>query len=265
MRLNEYRTPPEQKRRHRQILTVRHLIMAGLVGSVGLAGYAGWLWQDVIHQQTLLATADVGLRLERVEINGRLNTETEDLEAALALNWHSPIYAADLDAIHSRIIDLGWVRSARVERRLPDTLILTVEERVALALFQDDRGHHVIDRAGTVIDGVAVEDFTHLPVIKGDNAPGKAMAMIELLKEESDLYTQVWSLIYQSNRRWDVYLRNNIRVQLPETNPGKAWSQLAEMDRTRHLTRRDIINIDLRIPEKLVIRSSRSSQKGNNT
>ena len=265
MRLSKYRTSPEKKRRLHHIPVVRMALATTAFGLVGLAGYAGWLWQDVIRHNALMLTADVGLRIERIEIEGRLNTGKDDLNKAIATDWYSPIYAADLDAIHTRVSDIGWVKSARVARKLPNTLIITVEERVALALFQDDRGHHVIDRTGAIIEGVAVEQFTHLPVIKGENAPTKAMDMLDLLKTESDLFSQVWSLTYQSNRRWDVYLRNNIRVQLPEMNPGAAWSQLAEMDRTRHLTRRDIINIDLRIPEKLVIRSSRASQKGNNT
>ena len=84
--------------------------------------------------------------------------------------------------------------------------------------------------------------------------------MIDTLKQESDLYTQVWSLVYQSNRRWDVYLRNNIRVQLPEADSGNAWSRLAEMDRERQLTRSNITNIDLRIL-KTWIRSSLLARK----
>ena len=265
MRLNKYRTSPEKKRRLHQFPPVRRVLIGAAVVAVGLGAYGGWLWRDVIHARAVQLSAEAGLRIERIEIKGRLNTDKKALEQAIATPWYSPIYAADLDAIHERVTSLGWIKAARVERQLPATLIVTLEERVALALYQDDRGHHVIDRSGAVIEGVAVEAFTHLPVIKGRNAPAKAMAMIELLKQESDLFAQVWSLTYQSDRRWDVYLRNNIRVQLPEMEPGKAWSKLAAMDRTRHLTSRDIINIDLRIPEKLVIRSSHASQRGNNT
>ena len=265
MRLSKYRTTPEQKRRFYQLPTIRYLALVIVTGGAGLAGYSGWLWQDVIHKQLLDASADAGLRLERIEVNGRLNTSNDDLQKAIATDWHSPIFATDLSTIHDRVSKLGWVRAVRIERKLPSTLVVTIEERTALALFQDDSGHHVIDQSGAVIEGVAVEDFTHLPVIKGNNAPAQARSMIDTLKQESDLYTQVWSLVYQSNRRWDVYLRNNIRVQLPEADPGNAWSRLAEMDRERQLTRSNITNIDLRIPEKLVIRSSPAGQKGNNT
>ena len=48
-------------------------------------------------------------------------------------------------------------------------------------------------------------------------------------------------------------------------DPDKAWSKLAEMDRAHKLTNRDVINIDLRIPGKLVIRPTRTNPKGSST
>ena len=49
-------------------------------------------------------------------------------------------------------------------------------------------------------------------------------------------------------------------------NAEVAWSKLAEMDRKHKLTQRDIINIDLRVPDKLVIKQARQkSRKGSNT
>ena len=60
-------------------------------------------------------------------------------------------------------------------------------------------------------------------------------------------------------------IRPTIRIQLPEMDPDKAWSKLAEMDRAHKLTNRDVINIDLRIPGKLVIRPTRTNPKGSST
>ena len=103
-------------------------------------------------------------------------------------------------------------------------------------------------------------------MIKGENAPQNARAILELLKSEAALFDDVWSLTYQSNRRWDVYLRNNIRIQLPELDTMSAWEKLAEMDREHKLTKLDVMNIDLRIPNKLVIRRAPTSQnKGSQT
>ena len=198
------------------------------------------------------------MRLEKILIKGRVNAKEADIISALGVDWYSPIVALDLDQMHENVSALGWVRGVEIKRQMPSRLIVTLNERQALALYQNDNGHHVIDRDGEIISGVKNEGFTHLPVIKGDKAPQHAHAIIELLKKEPSLFNDVWSLTYQSNRRWDVYLRNNIRIQLPEEDTATAWSKLAEMDREHQLTKRDVMNIDLRIPNKLVIRRNKS-------
>ena len=269
MRLNLYRMTdnpraekiPFMKRRGVKITLIS---MAAVVILMG--GMTTYLWRHAIAQDLIAFSAESGLRLEKIIIKGRVNTEEADIITALDVDWYSPMITLDLDRMHETVSDLGWVRGVEIKRQMPSRLIVTLEERQALALYQNDNGHHVIDHGGEIISGVKAEGFTHLPVIKGDQAPQNAHAIIELLKTETSLFNDVWSLTYQSNRRWDVYLRNNIRIQLPEKDTATAWSKLAEMDREHQLTKRDVMNIDLRIPNKLVIRRNKSRQaKGSQT
>ena len=237
----------------------------GLAAALGLGGTAAWHTRDALLGEAYELAGRAGLRLERIELGGRLNTDRDAIMETAGLEWYDPMLGLDLRDIHDRLLDIGWVGGVRVERRLPGTLVITLEERQALALYQDDNGHRVIDRRGAVIGDVAAEDFTHLPVVKGEGAPRKANTILAILKQEPELFAEVWSLTYQSERRWDVFLRNNIRIQLPEDDPGEAWSRLAAMDKDHRLTDRDVVNIDLRIPGKLVIRPVRPSPKGSNT
>ena len=264
MRLNTFHTGAAPRRKPPHTPWFRRIALAGIAIGLGLGGTAAWMWRDALLLEALEASGRTGLRLERIELEGRLNTDRDAIMKAAKLEWYQPMLGIELETVHDRLLGIGWVGGVRVERRLPDTLVITLEERQALALYQDDDGHRVIDRRGVVINDVAAEDFTHLPVVKGQDAPAHAQAILSILKQEPELFAEVWSLTYQSGRRWDVFLRNNIRIQLPETDPGQAWSKLAEMDRDHKLTDRDVVNIDLRIPGKLVIRPIRSN-KGSNT
>lgn len=269
MRLDLYRTTssrqpeklPFYKRR-----VVKRSAFAVFTLAIAMGGFTGYLWREPIQASAIEFSAQSGLRLEEIVIRGRINTSEAELVQAIDVPWYHPMLKLDLERIHQDVSALGWVRGAEVHRALPSKLIITLHERHALALYQNDDGHQVIDRNGDVINGVKAERFTHLPVIKGPDAPAEAEEILTILRQESQLFADVWSLTYQSNRRWDVYLRNNIRIQLPEQDPGKAWARLAEMDREYRLTQRDVINIDLRVPNKLVIRPSRStSTKGSST
>lgn len=265
MRLNLYRSSDAAPRRMTRRINISRILRGVVFVGLIFSGLTIWLWRDTIGMRLLETSADAGLRLERIEIKGRLNVSEKAVKDAINLNWYSPMLDLDLARIHKDLLSLGWVKGARVERRLPSTLVVTLEERQALALYQDDAGHHVIDRSGDIIAGVTVEDFTHLPVIKGTNAHEKAANILTLLKGEPDLFAEVWSLSFQSERRWDVFLRNNIRIQLPEKNVDEAWAKLAQLDREHRLMQRDLMNIDLRVPDKLVIRPSRPVRKGSNT
>ena len=265
MRLNPFRSNAAPRRKPPRSRWPARALAASLAVALGLSGLAGWMWRDALVAGALEASADAGLGLERIELGGRLNTDREAIMKVAGLEWYQPMLGLDLQEIHDRLLGIGWVGGVRVERRLPGTLVITLEERQALALYQDDAGHQVIDRRGEVIDNVAAEDFTHLPVVKGLGSSANAGAILAILKREPELFAEVWSLTYQSERRWDVFLRNNIRIQLPEDDPGRAWSKLAEMDREHKLTDRDVVNIDLRIPGKLVVRPMRSTNKGSST
>lgn len=229
-------------------------------------GAATFIWRETLYQRVIEVSQLSGLRLEEITIKGRFNTSETALQHAIATEWYSPMLRLDIERIHRDIIAIGWVRAAIVRRQFPATLEITLIERKALALYQNDDGHLVIDEEGAIINDTKPEAFTHLPVIKGKGAPTKARAVLAMLKTQDGLFADVWSLTYQSQRRWDVYLRNNIRIQLPEIGAEQAWAKLAEMDRKHKLTQRDIVNIDLRVPDKLVIRQAHTKPtQGSNT
>ncbi len=246
-------------------IPLRRIVIVMVLMLLSLTGVGLWLWQVNITRSVIEASVDAGLRLERIEIEGRINTPKGAITDATGIEWYQPILTLDLEQIHDSLLDIGWIRAVRVERHIPSTLVIIIDERKAVALLQNDGGHHVIDRHGEIIKGVNAEDFTHLPVVKGDKAAENSSSVINLLKGEPDVFAEVWSLTYQSGRRWDVFLRNNIRIQLPEEDIAAAWMRFAEMNRKHNLIGRDVVSIDLRYHDKLIIRPSRPSQKGSST
>jgi cell division protein FtsQ len=233
----------------------RYRILAGIfcIG-IMLSASAVWWWRDGIADRLITISADAGIKLEGITVFGRINTEQDDILSAIGLKRGDPMLGINLDQIKSDIEQLGWVSQARVERHFPSDLVIYLTERRPIAIYQTAAGHQVIDKSGEIIKGIKVEDFRHLPVISGKSAQTRAGEIIAILESEADLYNEVWSLAYRSERRWDVFLGNNIRIMLPEQNPMDAWSQLAKLDRQHKLTKRNTVDIDLRIPGQIIIK-----------
>ena len=90
-------------------------------------------------------------------------------------------------------------------------------------------------------------------MVAGTSAALNAGPILNILQTEPELFAEVWADTYQSERRWDVHLRNGIRVRLPETDPRTAWSKLAIIDHSKHITNRDLAVIDMRVPDQMIV------------
>tara|TARA_Y100000588_G_scaffold342540_1_gene387401 strand:- start:2108 stop:2845 length:738 start_codon:yes stop_codon:yes gene_type:complete len=214
-----------------------------------------------------------GLVVNDVLVEGRARTKKYDLLEALQVSMGVSILQLDIEKIQNRIRELDWIENARIERRLPDTLFLSITEREPTALWQKEGRLSLIDRYGTIIlDGKRhnLEQFRHLPVVIGDKAPFIAGAFLAVLSSEPKLFARVKSITLVSGRRWNVRLDNHIDIQLPEKNPAKAWAHLAKVERGHNILKKDVVAVDMRLQDQFIIRliptsEPRSKKPGRST
>ncbi len=240
--------------------TAGAVVLAGLGGAIGWtveSGHAVRIWETGVEGLHRI-TADAGLAVDDILVAGRGETDPEDLLEVIGIERGAPILQVDLDALRERVTALPWVKSARVERHLPDTLFIELTERRPLALWQRHRALALVDEDGVVIPDRELGRFSSLPIVIGDGAPERARDAIAMLAGEPDLLTRVRALTWIGDRRWTIRLDDlqggGIDVQLPESGAAAAWSQLAVMDRDHGVLKRDVTAVDLRIPNQLIVR-----------
>lgn len=234
--------------------------LAAVGGAIGWSvesGRAVAVWQQAVEGVQQM-TADAGLAVGDVLVAGRQETDPSHLLDVVGVERGMPILALDLASIRQRVEALPWVKSARVERRLPDTLFISLTERRPLALWQRQRALALVDEDGVVITDRKLGRFAHLPIVIGDGAPERAREAIAMLSAEPDLLARVRALTWVGDRRWTVRLDDlqggGIDVQLPESGAAAAWSQLAGMERDHGVLKREVTTVDLRIPNQLIVR-----------
>ena len=232
---------------------VKMLMLASTgLGLITTAGLAFAERERVIAELHQLG-AEAGLKLRHIQVRGRSHISKETLLAALDLQLDAPIFSINLQALHNRVSQIGWVKNVIIERRLPGTIHIVLDERMPVALLQNNANHQLIDATGAVIEGADPRDFTHLKVVAGENAAANAAPILAALRTEPELYSEVWAISFRSERRWDVYLKNGMEIRLPESDPILAWSHLALIDREKAITSRDLAVIDLRIRKQLIV------------
>ena len=184
-------------------------------------------------------------KLKEIHIIGRENISQELILKKLKLTTKTSLMRINVNSLNEKIHSINWVRSAVIERRLPDTLIIKIEEYKPFALLQIKDSHFVISSEGKKI----IKDngrFGYLPVINGPGSEKFASKMLNILSSEPALFHQVWAISFVGKRRWDISLRSGIKIKLPENNPSEAWTRLSEIDRTEAILSRELDVIDLR-------------------
>ncbi|WP_051432204.1 cell division protein FtsQ/DivIB [Rhodovibrio salinarum] len=260
----------ERKRRARRKALLRFGARAGIPAAViaAIVGSGVWAWQtgwlarqgQQFAHAAVGAAANAGLTLDQVIVTGRERTQPDSILAALGIRQGGPILGFDPAQAKRRLENLPWVKAATVERRLPGTVRIALTERTPLALWQLDGRLSVIDHEGHRIDRTAPEAHTNLPLVVGPGAPEHAEKLLALLASEPEMNARVQAAVRVRDRRWNIVLRNGVEVQLPAQTPARAWSRLAAVERKHGVLQRDVRMIDLRLPDRMVVRMSPGSK-----
>jgi cell division protein FtsQ len=199
--------------------------------------------------------ARAGLTVREVVLEGSRYTPRDLALQAVAVRRGEPTLGFSPQAARERLESIPWIERAHVERHLPGTIRVVVEERTPFAVWQRDNRFSVIDRKGRVLTTENVIAFSHLPLVVGAGAEHGAAPMVELLRRASALEQRVQALVRVGERRWNLRLRNGTDVLLPEGHEAEAVTRLAELQASNALLDRPLTTIDMRQPDKLVLRS----------
>lgn len=195
-----------------------------------------------------------GLAIQEIRIEGREFTPREALLTAIAATPGEAMLDFDPAAAKDRLEEIAWVEHAHVERRLPGTILIRLIERRAFAVWQKDGRFAVIDREGRVMATERLQAFGPLPLVVGAGAERAAAPMIDLLRSSPEIADRVQAIVRVSERRWNLRLQNGADVMLPEGHEEAAITRLAELQARDKLLDRPLAAVDMRLPDRLVVR-----------
>lgn len=225
--------------------------------------FAIWLYKDddsqtlteVIADNFYELLAEGGFKLELVTFEGDKYIGQAQLVEELELFDGTPIFALDLEELRKEIKTRNWVKDAQIRRELPSKLKIKISERQPLAVWQFQRKLYLIDEDGVVLTDLDGAEGLPFPLIVGEGANTKASQIFALLKKEKTLYSRVHAAIRLNDRRWNVSFMNGIEVMLPEENLEEAWKKLARLQMEKQVLDREVKAIDLRMPDRIYIRT----------
>ncbi len=135
------RTDPRISRRRRAVAkSKRRRVIASSI-AVAVLGAAVWgaFWSPLLD-------------VRRVQVVGARNSDVDDVRAAVALGSGDNLLLLSTGDVAADVEALPWVKSAEVDRRLPGTVRIRIEERRPAVVVTGASGSWTIDRTGVVLE-----------------------------------------------------------------------------------------------------------------
>ena len=128
-------------------------------------------------------------------------------------------------------------------------------------LWQEAGRLSVIADDGAVLEPYVSRRFLSLPLVVGKGADTQARDFLALLARYPQVNSITKAAIFVGERRWNLRLKDGLDIRLPEQDVGNALAMLSRLDKEDRLFSRDIVAVDLRLPDRLVVQLSEDAAK----
>ena len=237
-----------------------HRIFLAMI--LGAAAVLVWMMASfagvpaMAREQLASAAHQAGFELHNVNVRGtnHLN-ELKVYQIALADRDRAMPFV-DLDAVRGRLLELSWVADARVSRQLPDTLVIDIIERKAVAVLAKPDRLVLIDATGRELELISPERAKSKLVLAGPGAGQQVAALTALLDAAPALRPQLRSAEWVGNRRWNLTFKTGQMLALPEgkDKSAKALMTFAQLDGRNRLLGGKAVAFDMRASDRIYFR-----------
>jgi cell division protein FtsQ len=235
-----------------------------LIGSCGFGIVKGGHLQDFITAVSDARNAmanSAGFRITSVVINGRKQLSQDEILAIGGVSGRSSLLFLDADGVRDKLKANPWIADATVLKLYPGRLMIEITERQAYALWQEGGRLSVIADDGALLEPYVSRRFLSLPLVVGKGADTQARDFLALLARYPQVNSVTKAAILVGERRWNLRLKDGLDIRLPEQDVGNALAALSKLDKDDKLFSKDIVAVDMRLPDRLVVQLSDDAAK----
>ncbi|MXO96241.1 FtsQ-type POTRA domain-containing protein [Erythrobacter aquimaris] len=229
------------------------IVAAGLGIAWTVASYAGV--PELARTELAKSASRAGYEVRTVRVTGVERMSEQLVYQRVLGETDRPMPLVDVEEVRERLLELSWVKDARVSRQLPDTLRIDIVERAPHAVLVKPDRLVLVDPEGHELEPVSSEDAKGQLLISGPGAQKQVAELGKLLDAAPALKPQIVAAEWVGNRRWNLTFKTGQLLALPEGDQGPAaLVKFAEMDGRNRLIGGKAVAIDMRVPDRAYLR-----------
>jgi cell division protein FtsQ len=238
------------------------LVLAVLLGAAGLGAIRGGQLDSfaAIHGGIGDVIArKLGFGVDMVTVSGATHLSEARILSLAGINSKSSLLFFDVAAARARLEADPLVRQASVRKLYPNRIVVDIVERTPYGVWQRDGEVHAIAADGAPIDDVRDGRYIDLPFVVGEDANARIREFVSLLDALAELKPRIEAGVLVGQRRWNLHLKSGIDIKLPEADPAAAIATLLRLERQSRILERDLLTLDLRLPDRAFVRLSQEA------
>ena len=191
-----------------------------------------------------------GLVVQEILVEGRHHTNSDAIIKILNIHHGDSIFNLNPHQAREKLESLPWVKSAVVQRKLPQTVHIKLIESYPIALWKNDQKLYLLDESGDVISESESSQFAKLLLVTGKDAPRHVAALMRELRSFPVIGRKVTAAEYVGGRRWNLTLNKKLTVKLPEENIARDLKHLVPLEQQHQVSNGKVQTIDVRLPDR---------------
>ena len=214
---------------------------------------ASFLFITTIFNNNLIKELGSTVKISEIKIE---NTKKE-IDHIIVSNTNflldKNIFSINKKLILEKLKKLNFIESISIKKEYPSTINIKTKITSLIAITYIDQKKYFVGRNGNFISEKKISNEKQLPIIFGKfNVDDYILLQKKLLNQKVDL-NEVIRYYFHKNKRWDLYLKNNILIQLPHKKIDSAINLYKQFKINNKINPNAII--DLRISNRLIFKN----------
>ena len=159
----------------------------------------------------------------------------------------------NLDLISNILNKKNLIKKFIITKTSNNLITIKIEEKNIIGLLNIENNNYLIDEFNNIIETKITPNLFHLPVFIGKNSNKNASVILNLIKE-SDINLNYLSFSFVDQRRWNINLKNGVKILLPETKVLDTLKLLKKVKSKYNILNGNFIEIDMRIYGKYFLK-----------
>ncbi len=159
----------------------------------------------------------------------------------------------NLDLISNILNKKNLIKKFIITKTSNNLITIRIEEKNIIGLLNIENNNFLIDEYNNIIDTKITPNLFHLPVFIGKNSNENASVILSLIKD-SDINLNYLSFSFVDQRRWNINLKNGVKILLPETKVLDTLKLLNKIKSKYNILNGNFIEIDMRIYGKYFLK-----------